>query len=150
MRENHVTRCEVCGNEVETQAVQCPFCGFKRSPQLQKQVTPGFKIANLEKGMPLVADALQRLHNEIITARRQGDRVLILIHGFGSSGRGGAIKKEVRRQLQFLFDKKEINDFLPGEDCDKRSGRFRQMVRRFSCVEKLVRKPNPGITVVVL
>jgi len=150
MQKNHVSFCEVCGNEVMDCAAHCQFCGVKRTPAQQKEGTPGFKIINLEKGMPLVRAALQRMHNELEAARLHNDRVLIFIHGYGSSGRGGAIRKEVHRQLQYMLDQKDVNDFLPGENCDKRSGRFRQMVRRFPFMEKLVKKPNPGITVVVL
>ena len=100
--------------------------------------------------MPLVRDALIRMHNEIAAARTHGVQVLILIHGYGSSGRGGAIKSEVHRQLHYLQDKKEINDFLPGELCEKRSGRYRQLVRRFPFLESRLKNPNPGITVLVV
>lgn len=142
--------CEVCGNEIDSHMLQCPFCSTKRNPEQSKREGAGYRTVNLEKGMPLVKDALSRLQNEIRTAGLNKERVLVLIHGYGSSGQGGAIKKEVRRQLQFLYDKKSIQDYVPGEKCDKRSGRFRQLARRFPFVEKFVRKPNPGITFVIL
>lgn len=150
MQKNHVSLCEVCGNEVMDFAAHCPFCGVKSRSSQQKKATPCFRIVNLEKGMPLVRAALQRMQNELEAARLNNERVLVFIHGYGSSGRGGAIRKEVRRQLQYMLDQKNINEFLPGEKCDKRSGVFRQMARRFPFMESLVRKPNPGITVVVL
>jgi len=149
MQEKGIDFCEVCGNEIESRTLRCPFCGFERSPGQQKRNTSGFTIVNLEKGLPPVADALERMDNEIASARLCGVRVLFFIHGYGSSGRGGAIQREVRRRLQYLFEKKEINDFLPGEHCDRRSGHYRQLTRRFPVIDTLVRKPNPGITVVV-
>lgn len=142
--------CEVCGNEVPAQEVRCPYCGAKRNSARHQAEGRVFRIVNLEKGMPPVRDALQRMHNEITTARLLGERLLVFIHGYGSSGRGGAIKDEVRRQLEYLFEKKEINDFIPGVDCDRRAKHFRQLLRRFPVLGKLVRKPNPGITVVVI
>ncbi|MDW7772791.1 MAG: hypothetical protein SCH71_07875 [Desulfobulbaceae bacterium] len=150
MEKNSFFLCEVCGNEVAVEAVRCPFCGYIRVATKYKRKIPGFRIINLEKGMPPVPDALQRMHNEIRVAHLQDERLLIFIHGYGSSGRGGAIRGEVRRQLQYRLDKKEINDFLPGENCYRRSGHFRQLVRRFPVLEKLVKRPNPGITIVIL
>lgn len=142
--------CEVCGNEGDNHASQCSFCGAARTLVPPKKEIPTYRVINLEKGMPIVRDALKRLHNELESSRLLGYRVLVVIHGYGSSGKGGAIRKEVRRQLQYLYDRKEINDFLPGEKCEKRSGRFRQMIRRFPFMDRMVRKPNPGVTIIVL
>lgn len=150
MHTSCVVLCNVCGNEVLQQAAQCPFCGAGRTPSQPAKNTSDYRVVNLEKGMPLVQAALQRMHSELETARLHHERVVLLIHGYGSSGRGGAIKKEVCRQLQYLLDKKNISDFLPGEDCDKRAGRFRQVKRRFPFIEELINKPNPGITLVML
>jgi len=142
--------CEVCGNEINSRASQCPFCGATRTLLSPKSEARPYRVINLEKGLPIVRDAMQRLHNEVEASRLLGCRVLVLIHGYGSSGKGGAIRKEVRSRLQYLRDKKEINDFLPGENCAKLSGPFRQAARRFPFLDRLVKKPNPGITVVVL
>lgn len=150
MRMEDAFICDVCGNEGDAYASQCSFCGAARTLILQKKEIPTYRVINLEKGMPIVRDALKRLHNELESSRLSGHRVLVVIHGYGSSGKGGAIRKEVHRQLQYLYDRKEINDFLPGEKCEKRSGRYRQLTRRFPFMDRLVRKPNPGVTIVVL
>ncbi len=39
-----------------------------------------------------VPEALEQLVKEIKSARRDGERILLVIHGFGASGAGGAIK----------------------------------------------------------
>jgi hypothetical protein len=142
--------CDVCGNEFDSRLSQCPFCKAARTVSLQKNDVPPYRVVNLEKGMPVVRDALARMQGELESSRLLGCRVLVLIHGYGSSGKGGAIRREVRNRLQYLRDKVEINDFLPGEECEKRCGRFRQMIRRFPFTGGLVRKPNPGITLVIL
>lgn len=142
--------CDVCGNEIADAATRCPFC---RSPRTgihpAKNYLP-FRTVNLEKGMPTVEQALGRLRYEIPFAAREGCRVLVLIHGYGSSGRGGAIKQEVHRQLGLMLDNRQINDFLPGEECDMRFGHGRQMVRRFPFLKKYLQKTNPGISIVIV
>lgn len=90
------------------------------------------------------------MQDEIESGRLLGDPVLIFIHGYGSSGRGGIIRDEARRRLEFLAGRGMIGEFLPGEKCDRRSGRFRHLVRRFPVLNRLVKRPNPGITVVIL
>ena len=143
------TLCEVCGNEIERLASLCPFCGSSKTYEpLEKQV-PQQRVVNLENGMPTVQEALTRLRNEVKTAPQQGHRLLYLIHGYGSSGQGGAIRKEVRRQLQYMLDNGEVNDFFPGEQCGSRSGHWRQLVRRFPVLDSYG-KSNPGVTVVIL
>ena len=141
--------CEVCGNEVERMTTKCPFCGADRPYEpLPKQI-PVERVVNLENGMPTVQEALTRLQYEIKTASRQGHRVLYLIHGYGSSGRGGAIRKEVRRQLQYMLNNGKVNDFIPGEECTHRFGHWRQILRRFPELDSYG-KSNPGITILIL
>lgn len=45
---------------------------------------------NLELGRPDAAEALRRLAAEVEAARHLGTPAMKLIHGYGSSGRGGA------------------------------------------------------------
>ncbi len=142
--------CEVCGNELDNAAACCPFCGAKRAATPRRTGGPRYRVVNLEKGLPLVHQALLRLQQEIESAHRQGCRVLVLIHGYGSSGKGGAIKKEVRRQLMYMLDRQQLNDVLPGEEIDPRTGRGRQFLRRFPFMAAYLKQANPGVTLVVL
>jgi hypothetical protein len=142
--------CEVCGNDLEPAAILCPFCGAEREAAGQPAPMPTVRTVNLERGLPTVEQALTRLRQEIVQGRALGYRVLVLIHGYGSSGEGGAIKKEVRHLLDFLRDKGQINDYLAGELCDRRAGHGRQMARRFPFLAEYLQSPNPGISLVVL
>lgn len=47
---------------------------------------------NIEKGHPPVDEAMRRMVNGLTTAKREGIKSVVLIHGYGSSGEGGAIK----------------------------------------------------------
>ena len=49
-----------------------------------------------------VSEALEQLVTEIRSARRDGERILLLVHGFGASGTGGAIKASLVAELPGL------------------------------------------------
>jgi hypothetical protein len=145
------TLCEVCGNERDLSGSDCPFCGTSGKAELLP-AGPQYKTVNLEKGMPLASQALTRLKQEISLARSERCRILVLIHGYGSSGRGGVIRQEVRAQLQYMQDTGTINDFVSGEQFSTRSGSGRQLLRRFPFLRQLnyLNRCNKGVTLVVL
>ena len=122
--------CEICGNEIEADVRQCPFCGAATEVSLSRHGPP-HRVVNLERGKPLADQAMDHLARELEQAQSDRCRVLTLIHGYGSSGRGGIIREKVRAQLQYLKDRGLINDLLQGEDFSSRSGSGRQILRRF-------------------
>jgi len=110
------------------------------------------KTVNLEQGLPTVEQALHRLQQAIAAARHEHIRVLTLIHGYGSSGKGGTIRQECRKTLDYLRSKGEISDVFFGENFNRRSGAVKHLLHRFP---ELSRHPhlnnaNKGITLVVL
>ncbi len=143
--------CPICGNELEVAAGQCPFCGAAVELQLPEQKIQ-HRIINLKQGMPLVAQALVRLARELEQAGVDHCQVLTLIHGYGSTGRGGAIRQEVRSQLQYLKDRGQIKDLLPGEDFSSHCGAGRNLLRGFPFLRhhRDLNKGNRGITLVVM
>ena len=52
----------------------------------------GVRELNLEQGRPSVDRALGWLEAELEAARRMNTPLMKLIHGYGSSGKGGALK----------------------------------------------------------
>jgi len=144
--------CEVCGNAFDLQMTTCPYCGAGVEKPVVRRQGDKHRLVNLERGLPTVAQALVRLENELETSGRQGFRLLTLIHGYGSSGRGGAIKDAVRRQLQYYKHKRRIKEVVAGEEFSTRTGPGRQLLRRFPTLatHRDLNRHNPGITVVVL
>jgi hypothetical protein len=144
--------CEMCGNELEPGQGQCPYCHTPCIPGRVSAAGPLHRMVNLERGMPLVQQALDRLDAAIATASRQGIRVLTLIHGYGSSGTGGAIKVAVQGQLRFLFLQGRVKEIVDGEALERRSKRGRQLLRRFPFLAGHydLNRANPGITLVIL
>src|SRR6516164_485084 len=74
------------------------------------------KIINLEEGMPKVDAARLRMQHELHLARRQGYAAVKLIHGYGSSGVGGALRTELQKELRRLAYAGHIRAFIAGED----------------------------------
>ena len=144
--------CDMCGNEFDRFELCCPYCATTRSSLSERVPGALHRRINLEKGMPLVAQALRKLVSELDNARLQGYRVVTLIHGYGSSGKGGAIKEEVRKELEYMVHRDQIKEFLPGEYLGKKHGRYRQLLSRFPGLkqEKELERSNQGITVVIL
>lgn len=57
------------------------------------------KEINLEDGKPTVAEALIILKSCVSNAKKDNVGCLYIIHGYGSSGRGGAIRDKTRQWL---------------------------------------------------
>src|ERR1017187_536907 len=74
------------------------------------------RIFNVEAGLPTLDEARRLVIGEIKQAKRAGTRVLKVIHGYGSSGKGGALCVGLRKF--FCLRKKEgvIRDFIVGQD----------------------------------
>ncbi len=144
--------CPICGNEVGAGQGRCPYCGSDclGGPPMARGIL--HRQINLERGRPLVQQALDRLESELATSRGLGCKVLTLIHGYGSSGIGGAIKVAVHRQLHFLEHQGRIKNIIPGERFEGRSGRGRQQLRPFPFLagHRDLNRANPGITLVIL
>lgn len=110
------------------------------------------RIANLEEGYPTISTGMLRLEHALSAARADGIGLLKLIHGYGSSGRGGALRDEVRRALAVRQARGEIRGFIAGENFRPSDVDSWALVRR----EKQLRQDrdfgvgNRGITLVLL
>lgn len=110
------------------------------------------KIVNLETGRPTVAVAITRLNQELAMAKAYHIKSIKIIHGYGSSGKGGAIKKEVQQVLQKKKRSGMIKEFVAGEDFDP----FHDAARRILDLDASLKKDsdycrgNDGITIIVL
>ncbi len=144
--------CEICGNEIGAGTLRCPFCNSRQASGAILRQGESHRLINLEQGMPLVEQALKRLESEIRTAEIQSVAVLTVIHGYGSSGRGGRIRREVRRQLEFMKARQRINDFITGEEFAGRIPRIARLLRRFPFLagHADLNRANRGITLVIL
>ena len=144
--------CEVCGNEIDQAGGQCPYCNAELPSSVPRRGPVRQRLINLERGLPTVEQALRRLDTELESCRLQGYRILTLIHGYGSSGKGGAIRDAVRRQLRYYQHQGMVNTIVAGEEFSSRSGPGRHILRRFPVLDRHadLNRANPGVTLVVL
>lgn len=145
--------CQVCGNSIEPHSLRCPYCNSKQESSgntLSSKAKFSEKTVNLEQGLPTVEQALSRLKQELDIARHERIRILTLIHGYGSTGKGGTIRLECRKMLAYLASLGEIHTVIHGEDFNRRHGSTKHLLSRF---HDLTRHPhlnhnNKGITLI--
>jgi hypothetical protein len=66
---------------------------------------PTFKTLNIEAGFPTVDETRRLLLAELRQAKQSGVVAVKIIHGYGSTGKGGALRQALRSSL--LRRKKE-------------------------------------------
>ncbi len=145
--------CHICGNERPGASFCCPYCGAACEESAdRKPKTYIHKTVNLEAGRPVVEVALNRCREAIDDAIVNKISVITLIHGYGSSGKGGVIRSECRKTLDYMKSKRIISDYIAGEDFHKRSGRVRAILQRYTQLAKdrNLNQGNQGVTLVIL
>jgi hypothetical protein len=70
---------------------------------------------NVEAGLPVLVEARRVVIEEIKRAKREGVRVLKVIHGYDSSGKGGALCVGLRKSFGLRKKEGVIKAFVAGE-----------------------------------
>jgi len=122
------------------------------APTRLRWISVPIRIVNLEEGMPTANAALLRLDYALAEARRERQRFLKLIHGYGSSGVGGRLREEVFQALSRMEREGRIEGFLPGEAFRRSDARAWELVKRHRELEqdRDFGRGNRGITVVIV
>ena len=83
-------------------------------------------------------------------ARRSGVRVLKIIHGYGSSGKGGKLNVGLRKSFVLRKKEKVIKDFIPGEDFSIFEDRVLELLEAIPALraDPDLNSTNEGITIV--
>lgn len=109
------------------------------------------EIINIEQGHPTVQQAMVKLSNGIYRVRATGKPMAKIVHGYGSSGTGGAIKQALGMELRKYIARRMIKSYCPGEDF----GPFSSVGRDMSAKHPEVSRDrdwglqNDGITVIM-
>lgn len=105
---------------------------------------------NIKEGMPVVYEALKSLEGYIKIKKSYGYRCLIVIHGYGSTGKGGAICKQVRSWLKAQERNKKLKSVIFGEDFDIYNEKSISLNSRYKELEKYFCQCNHGVTIIEL
>jgi hypothetical protein len=110
------------------------------------------KVINLEEGMPTVDIGVKKLYLEIMTAKQQRRKVLKVIHGYGSSGVGGRLRKGVQKYLEEKKKEGFIKNYIPGEKWSIFNADTRSILDQDRDLrnDRDLERFNLGITIVLL
>jgi DNA-nicking Smr family endonuclease len=118
----------------------------------RRHPTISIPVINLETGMPLVHQALAQLDRALAAARQRSHPILKLIHGYGSTGKGGEIRIAVQKRLRELRDQGAIRQCIFGEDWSTTDASTWILLKAHPALkaDPDLGKRNQGITIVVL
>lgn len=144
--------CLDCGNPRGALSRECPYCGSVETPPLPKKAGGVFTL-NLEENLPKVDEALQLFDEALEELSLTAVKVIKVIHGYGSGGRGGKIRESVRQELLYQRRSHWIADYYAGEDLGPGKESYQELCRKYPTVKTLLSKDmlgNPGITLIIL
>ncbi|MCK4956409.1 MAG: Smr/MutS family protein [Candidatus Cloacimonetes bacterium] len=142
--------CNRCGNEIGSQN-SCPFCGNHAEAE-KSRTGKKYSVVNVKRDMPTCDEAVKLLSVEINKAKQDGVKILKIIHGYGSSGKGGELRWCLRQYLSSMIANNYIGDFLAGENLTSNSDKGSLILSRFPQLRKDsdFNRNNRGITFIVL
>ena len=105
---------------------------------------------NIKQDMPIVADAMRYLQTSIERLKREKYNVVLIIHGYGSTGKGGAIHDKARQWLKAQERNGKIKKVIFGENFTLFN--FEALALKNECheLEPLLKICNHGVTVIEL
>ena len=107
---------------------------------------------NIKEGFPPSDVAVANMEIAIDAYKNTDTKVLKVIHGYGSHGVGGEIKKLARERLGLLKKQKKIKDFISGEMFGQEQKSSYYFVENFPelILDSDLKNYNSGITLVFL
>lgn len=105
---------------------------------------------NIKEDMPTVAEAMRYLQFELERLRRNKYKCVQIVHGYGSTGKGGAICTKARQWLKAQERNGHIKSVVYGEEFTIFNPLARELKVRYPELEQLLTVCNHGITIVEL
>lgn len=107
-------------------------------------------VINAKKDFPYPDYAVFLVEREIELSEKLGVDALIVIHGYGSHGKGGVIKKELHLKLKEFVKNKTIVSFFKGEQWGEHNEEVTALKKQEPelILHPLLNNLNSGVTVV--
>jgi len=107
---------------------------------------------NMERAYPTVEQAKSQILSAVPAARRRGVKCIKIIHGYGSSGTGGAISQALPGFLAGQKASGFIRDYAVGADFSAQRDAGARLARLYPDLKQDsdYKNGNPGITMIVL
>jgi hypothetical protein len=105
---------------------------------------------NLKAGMPTVEQAKRRLLESLYAPRGATGPVVKIIHGYGSSGKGGAIRAAIREQMAAWLREGKVLKVVAGENWSIFDAGSQDLRQRYAFLSKDddLDRGNAGMTLV--
>lgn len=111
-----------------------------------------YRVMDIEQGMPTSQQALRMLESGLALAKRHNMRAVKVIHGYGSTGKGGKIRTAARKALREMHAQGQVEAVVYGEAFSIFDETTRRALAR--CPEMRtdpdLDRHNNGVTIVVL
>ncbi len=140
--------CPDCGN-ARALFNQCPHCGSDQLPILSSDTVE----INIKQDGPYVEEALELLTEYLRKSIEIGIRTVVLIHGYGSSGKGGRIKWAIHDALVNNRYSDRVEDYYFGEEVAYGSPAYHSLLKRRPGLKQYLQRfkeGNSGVTVLLL
>ena len=103
---------------------------------------------NIKEGMPPVCEAMDFLKSSLDRYRRNKYKCVLVIHGYGSTGKGGAIHDKARQWLKAQERTGKVKSVIFGEDFSIFNFKALELKTRYCELKPLMTVCNHGVTVV--
>lgn len=110
-------------------------------------------VLNVENSKLTVSEALAQIEAEVDALKLlNAPCVLKIIHGYGSSGNGGEIKKSLPQFLHTLKSRAKICDYTANSKFSPLSAKYKKYTKIFPALvlDSDLKNLNPGITLVFI
>ncbi len=110
------------------------------------------RVVNIKRDNPNVDYALFLIDEEIKYSRAVGNRVIVIIHGYGSHGQGGAIRQGVKEYLPKLKKSGTIITYVFGENWGETNADVKE-IERISpeiILNENLSSINSGVSVILI
>jgi hypothetical protein len=145
---SYTAQCPDCGN-VRTLFNQCPHCGSTQLPILNSDTVE----INIKQDGPYVEEARERLTDLLRKSVEVGIKAIVLIHGYGSSGEGGRIKRAIHDALENNRYSDRVDEYYFGENVAFGTEAYQSLLKRRPGLKRYLKRfkeGNSGMTVLLL
>ncbi len=101
---------------------------------------------NIKEGMPTANEALDVLRKYVEDCKR--GKCVVIVHGYGSTGKGGAIREKARQWLEAQQKLGRIKTVIKGEDISIFNFAALDLKKKHPELEAYFKVCNHGVTVI--
>ena len=101
---------------------------------------------NIKEDMPTVSEAMNVLRKYVEGCKR--GKCVVIVHGYGSTGKGGAIREKARQWLMAQQKSGKISKVIKGEELSIFNFDALDLKKKHRELEEYFKVCNHGITVI--